>query len=259
MPEEKKLLQELLENIPSPNLAVEKIAWGGRFVAVQTPAQVGLASTLGAASSVDEQAMLNDLTGSSLGRIASLLLEDSPFLASVGLAALNAGFPYPREGLDLTAGDMLVKLCQGRRVVVVGDFPFTRDLEDVAASLTVIDFRPGHGNKPGQDWEHDLTECQVAAITATALLTRTLAALLVQTCGALKILVGPSTPWAPRLFDLGVDVLAGSMITDGHSVMQAVAEDLPFYLIKRQGVRLSAWAREGLDLDSLRENQSGSA
>ncbi|MGD8561014.1 MAG: DUF4213 domain-containing proteins, partial [Desulfarculaceae bacterium] len=126
LPEEKKLLQALLDDIPSPGLIVERIAWGGRFVAVQTPAQVGLASALGAAPSVDEQTMLDDLTGRSLSRAAGLLLADSPFLASVGLAALNAAFPHPREGLDLSAGDMLVKLCQGRRVVVVGDFPFTR-------------------------------------------------------------------------------------------------------------------------------------
>ena len=54
--------------------------------------------------------------------------------------------------------------------------------------------------------------------------------------------------WGQALVGLRADVLAGSIITKPAAVLEAVARDLPFYQIKKQGVRLATWVRPGLDL-----------
>lgn len=245
---ERALLERLLAEMGHTEAKIEHASAGGRFSALRAAGRVGLASLLGAAPGPDEMAALQDMKGRSLGRAAAMLLDDNPFKASLGLAALNAGFPPPPSPAAISAGDLLHNLSKGKRVVVVGDFPFAEDLRQAAASLTILDLRPGHGTEPGPDADAALAECQVAAISSTALLTRSLAGLLRAAKGALTILVGPSTPWASVLFDMGADVLAGSIITNPAAVMDAVARDLPFYEIKRSGVRLAIWPRPGLDL-----------
>lgn len=244
---EKALLEKLLEHLSDAEAEVEQVAAGGRFSAVRAGGRVGLASMLGATPAPGDQDLPRAIRGWSLRRAAGLLLDDSPFKASLGLAALNAGFAPPPEIAALSAGDLLQELAKGKRVVVAGDFPFAQDLKQAASSLTIIDLRPGHGIEPGPEAEAALADCQVAAISSTALLTRSLAGLMEAAKQALIILVGPSTPWAPVLFEMGVDMLAGSMITDPDAVLEAVARDLPFYEIKRRGVRLAVWVRPGLD------------
>ena len=246
LPEERNLLTRLLESLPRPDETVERVALGGRFVAVSAGGRVGLASTLGAKPHPEEARRLAGLEGMRLAEAAGLLLEDSPLAASVGLAALNAGQAPPAGARELSAGDLLARLCRNRRVVVVGDFPFASQLRGIAAALTVLDLRPGCGDGPVHGQDEILGECRVAAISSTSLLTRSLSGLLAAAPNALKVLVGPSTPWSPRLFDLGADVLAGSVVADPGRVMKAVAKDLPFYEIKRAGVRLAVWARPGL-------------
>lgn len=247
---ERALLEKLLAGIPEPDAKVELAAWGGRFAAVSAAHRIGMASSLGAAPGPGEIDLLARIKGWPLGRAAGLLLEDSPFKASLGLAALNAGFAPPPEIAELSAGDLLQKLSKGKRVVVAGDFPFAQELRQVASKLTVLDLRPGHGLQPGLESQDALAGCQVTAISSTALLTRSLAGLMEAAKQALIILVGPSTPWAPVLFELGAGVLAGSVVTNPAAVLQGVARDLPFYQIKRQGVRLAIWPHPSLDLVS---------
>lgn len=248
LPAETELLYGLLAAMDQPAAPVEAHAVGGRFVAVSAGGRVGLASTLGASPTPADHDALAGLRGGRLDAAAGLLLNESPLLASVGLAALNAGFAPPPNAPGLPAGDLLPDLCRNRHVVVVGDFPFVTELAGLAASLTVLELRPGRGTEPAPEPAEVMDRCQVAAISATTLLTRSLAGMLAAAPNALKVLVGPSTPWSPELFARGVDVLAGSVVTAPEAVLSAVAQDLSFRQIKRSGVRLAAWTRPGLAL-----------
>ena len=249
LPGERELLSALCGSLEKIDAPVERLALGGRFVALRAGDRLGLASTLGAAPTADDQAELAKIEGMALGRAARLLLHDSPFLASLGLAALNAGFAAPPAASPLPAADLLKDLGRDRRVVVAGDFPFIPELREVAGSLAVLELRPGQGFAPSDDWARILGECELAAITGTSLLTRALAGMLAHAPQATTVLLGPSTPWAPVLFARGVDVLAGSVVIDPDAVMESVAQDLPFYEIKKRGVKLMVWVREGLEFN----------
>ena len=246
-PGEALLLEKLLAGMPGGGSPVEQVALGSRFAAVRASGRVGLASTLGARPNDDERLRVNGLPGHGLMNAARLLLGESDFLASVGLAALNAAYPAPADAKTESVGELMQRLSPGRRVVVVGDFPFAMGLRQVAASLDILDMRRGHGKAQAGSAAKALGSCQVAAISSTVLLTRTLdETLSAIPPDAVKVLVGPSTSWAAPLMDMGVDVLGGSVVTNSEAVFQAVAEDLPFYEIKQRGVKLAVWHRPTL-------------
>lgn len=246
-PEEASLLKRLLAVMPAGDSLVERVAWGSRFVAVRASGGVGLASTLGARPDDADHDAMAGLVGQTLADVASLLPSPSPILASLGLAALNAACPAPAGARAESVGELMLRLSPGRRVVVVGDFPFATGLGQVAARLDVLDLRQGHGRLSAGSAAAALGSCQVAAISSTALLTRTLCEILSATPReAIKVLVGPSTPWALTLLDLGVDIVGGSIVTNPGAVLEAVAGDLPFFQIKRRGVKLAVWQRPDL-------------
>ncbi len=242
-PREKELITALLAGLDGPGPKVSRVVVGGRFVGVEAGQGVGLASTLGAAPGPDDQATLERLEGAPLARAASLLLEDSPLLASVGLAALNAACPAPAQASPLGAGNLLNELAAGRKVVVMGDFPFTAELAQAAGELHLLELRPGADTPPPEEWEGILASCEVAALTATALLTRALAWAMDSAPRALKVVIGPSTPWSPVLFDWGADILAGSRVVNPGPVLEAVGQGLPFKRIKKAGVEALTWRR----------------
>lgn len=63
----------------------------------------------------------------------------------------------------------------------------------------------------------------VVFITGVTMINKTLPRLLELSKGAFVVLVGPSTPLAPFLFDYGVDVLSGTVVVDD-AVWRVAAE-----------------------------------
>jgi hypothetical protein len=58
------------------------------------------------------------------------------------------------------------------------------------------------------------------------------------------IVLGPSTPLSPILFDYGVDLICGSVVTDVDPVLRAVSQGANFRQVHQAGVRLISMARE---------------
>ena len=52
------------------------------------------------------------------------------------------------------------------------------------------------------------------------------------------MLLGPSTPLSPVLFDYGIDLLAGSVVERIGPVLRAVSQGGNFRQVRRAGVRL---------------------
>jgi len=65
---------------------------------------------------------------------------------------------------------------------------------------------------------------------------------------AFVILLGPSTPLSPLLFEFGIDWLAGAILTKTEPVLQAVSQGADFRQLHRFGVRLVNMARPGLEI-----------
>jgi len=157
------------------------------------------------------------LAGRELREVLPWIERDSITASCVGLAAANAVLLPPSECLDR---DLLriLDLRPGERVTMVGRFkPMQPAMEDRGVRLQVIE----RGDPP-----RALEGCDVAMITATTIINRTLQGLLGAITGAREVVIlGPSTPYAPAAFHgTPVTLLAGSVIRNLDHVRQAVAE-----------------------------------
>lgn len=169
--------------------------------------------------------------GTLSGRTAAELAAGarSPHLitATIGLATLNALAPPAGSA----AGDVLDLLSvePTDTVGMVGCFgPLIGPLKSRAKTLHVFDQREDlePAVLPDNAAERILPQCQVVIVTATALLNRTLDALLDHCRSAREIaILGPSTPMVPSVFaSRGVTILSGIEVVDSQHALRIISE-----------------------------------
>ena len=106
--------------------------------------------------------------------LAGLIRSSSSTEASIGLAAINALLPpSPTSWGNVNAGELLADLGAGKRVAVVGHFPFVDDLRERVGVLSVLELHPRPGDLPASAAAEVVPEADVLAITATTLLNHT--------------------------------------------------------------------------------------
>ena len=200
----------------------------------------GLASTMMREACQDEDAdgaMVTPFTEQSALQLAQLALSGNIGKASVGLAALNSLIEVDMSRcVEINGGDLLLREGEGRNVAVVGHFPFTDDLHKVTKNLWVMEKWPRAGDYPEGDAERYLPQSDIIAISSTTLINHTLSGLL-KLCPqkSLKILLGSTTPITELLFDYGIDVVSGSMVTDEERALKYISEGANFRQLKRTG------------------------
>ncbi len=131
---------------------------------------------------------------------------------------------------------------RGRNIALVGHFPFVPELRSAAAQLWVIEQQPVEGDYPAEAASDLIPRADLVAITGSALINGTLDALLaLRRPEAMVMLLGPSTPLSPILFDHGVDILSGTRVADELSVLRAVGQGASFRQV--EGVKLLTFVR----------------
>jgi uncharacterized protein len=172
-----------------------------------------------------------DEAGTLAGRMASdlarLAKSADMIAAAVGLATLNA-LAGPPEGESADVLDLL-DIGSEDEVGMVGNFrPLTGPLRARAKALHV--FERNADTAAGileADAANDiLPRCQVAVVTATSLLNRTMDKLLRLCRNAREVVIlGPSTPLCPEVFaGRGVTCLSGVWVTDGPRALRILGE-----------------------------------
>jgi len=220
----------------------------GPFWTVVVSRGCGLASTVG--PEVHEHGAVyvgeaGSLAGRSALELSGLAHSERTLEAGIGLAAINSLLDVD-EGrcVELNAGDMLIERGRGKKVGLVGHFPFVPALREAAGRLWVIELRPREGDVGAEEAETILPQVDIAAITGSAFINHTLDGLL-GLCRpqTLVVVLGPSTPLSPVLFDYGVDVIAGTQVVDPSLTLRCVSEGATFRQIR--GVRLLTMERKG--------------
>ena len=81
-----------------------------------------------------------------------------------------------------------------------------------------------------------LPQADVVALTGTSLINHTFDG-LIRLCrsDALVLLLGPSAPLTPILFEAGVNAVSGTLVTDPERVLRSVGQGATFRQIKRAG------------------------
>ena len=169
--------------------------------------------------------------------LAGLVQSRHPVEVAVGLATLNALLePDPANLSALDAVDWLARYGRERNIALVGRFPFIAELQPLAAQLWVLELAPKPGEYGPEQAPEIIPQADVVAITSSSLINGSLPQLLRLVADRAKVmLLGPSTPLSPALFQYQIDVLSGVQVIDIEAVWQAASAGLTFQ--KLVGVR----------------------
>lgn len=225
-----KLFDELIALVPE-DLIIRDYLAGAHWNLVRT-SHVGMAMTLREVGGACQ--FVGKVRGMLAKDAAALIKSWNPQEAALGLATINSFLNAPNQILE---SDLLLKdelsdasifECMrgeltGKRVAVVGHF---RGLESLAqeCELTILERKPQSGDMPDPACEYILRDQDYVFITGTTLMNKTLPRLLELSRGARVVLVGPSTPMTPILFDFGIDILAGTTVLDTERVWTLIQE-----------------------------------
>jgi uncharacterized protein (DUF4213/DUF364 family) len=246
------LLDKLIDGLLDGDVVEVRVGlhWTAVAVDVEEEMRCGLASTLsgehrhGGEPDVPMAGRLEELSAQEL---ASLARSQKPVLASLGVAAMNALMPRtPEAWVDGNAEEILSDHGAGKRVAIIGHFPFVPRLRERVGELIVLERNPGQGDLPAEAAPDVLPNADVIAITGMTLANHTLDSLL-NLCSqeAVVMVLGPSTPLSPVLFDFGVDLISGAVVTRIEPVLRAVAQGANFRQVHKAGVRLVTMVRPG--------------
>ncbi|HLE50520.1 MAG TPA: DUF364 domain-containing protein [Anaerolineales bacterium] len=170
--------------------------------------------------------------------LAEYARSDNLLEASIGVAAINSLLAVDESGAaEVNAVDVLIEHGRGKNVALVGHFPFISKLRLTAGQMWVIEQHPTDGEYPAESAADLIPQADVVAITSSALINHTLDGLLAL-CRpeALVMMLGPSTPLSPVLYNHGVSILSGSRVVDEAAVLRTVGQGASFQQV--EGVQL---------------------
>ncbi len=240
------ILDELINNLGS-DAPVRSILVGVHWTVVCSR-YAGMAATLMNCQVHGESQVreAGQLLGKTARQLAEYARSDNPTEASLGVAAINSLLEVDESrAVEMNAVEGLIENGRGKNVALVGHFPFIPRLRAAVGQLWVIEQRPAEGDHPAEAAPDLIPQADVVAITSSALINHTLDGLLAL-CrpNALVMMLGPSTPLSPRLFDHGISMLSGSKIVDEEAVLRTVGQGATFQQVK--GVRLLTFKHHAL-------------
>lgn len=217
-----EIYHRLIEGIPE-NIPVIGYTSGDVWTMVQTPDNAGVAMTVNISSR--EPILTSDPRTIDLKSLARCAKSWNFKEASLGVAAINAYYNkepqiYDRsiraggekeEDAFILYGDEM----KGKKVAVVGHFPFLEKQLRGNCELTILEREPQAGDYPDPACEYLLAEQDFILVTGSTLVNKTLPRLLqLKKAESRLIMVGPSVTLSPVLYEYGVDALSGMVIKD---------------------------------------------
>lgn len=208
-----ELYDRLIEQVPS-DIKIDWVHMGKTWTVVHAGPYCGLAVT------INEQDLVlpswKKLIGTDLQSAAELCKSWDFFEASAGAAALNAWYNNPSRlfsipGMQPTKNafsDYTASVRQ-KKAAIIGHFYNLEKFLTGAASISVLERKPWPGDYPDSACEYLLPQQDFVFITGSAFVNKTLPRLLQLSSAARAIVLGPSTPMSPTLFDYGADELSG--------------------------------------------------
>jgi uncharacterized protein (DUF4213/DUF364 family) len=241
------VLDELLASLPAEEAVLRDVRVGPFWTVVWTEMGAGLASTQRDAHTPHGHSLIRwagDLLDYAAGELAGLVRSKSPMEAALGMAALNGLLEADEAALtDRNASEEICQRGAGRRVVIAGHFPIIPKVRRLARHLDVLELDPGPGELAAEAAAEVIPQADVVALTGTSLVNKTFED-LVQHCrpDAFVLVLGPTAPLSPVLFDYGVDVIAGTQVIDPLEAMRVAGQGAIFRQMR--GVRLVTMSKE---------------
>ncbi|MDP8236893.1 MAG: DUF364 domain-containing protein [Candidatus Erginobacter occultus] len=229
-----KLLEKIISTLDNQP-PVEQVTIGPFDTAVKSR-RWGLSSTFRDPCSGDRPAWVRqagDLVGMGAKELAGYALSDRLLEASLGMAAINSLLDAERFRMkEVNAAHLIAGRGRGKKVAVVGDFPFLRKLKGEVGELGVVSRPPWEGEAGVEEAAGVLPGAEVAAITASSFINGTIEALLALCPKAYTIILGPTAPFSEILFDYGVDAVSGALVDDPDQALPCIREGASFRQVR---------------------------
>ncbi len=237
--EKLKFYDLLFQALPVEPIPVQKIVVGLHWTLVCSQT-CGLASTLTNYGPHGHYRVrdVGNLERKSAQELAQWILSENLTEASIGAAAINSLIEVDENQLvERNASAVIADEAKGKNVVIVGHFPFIKEINSIPEHLWVIEKQPFGDDFPEEAAEEYIPQADIVAITGTAMINHSIEK-LISLCkkDAQVMILGPSTPLLPRLFDLGVTFLSGARVTDPQAAIHSIIQGAS--LPQVQGIQL---------------------
>lgn len=235
-----KIIEYLLSTVVK-NATVKDIRQGPFQTAVLTTHSCGLASTPHNEELRHGYTLITDagrLIEKDVLELARMADSDSLFEAAIGMATINSLLDVDEQRcVVLNAADLLIEKGAGKKVAIIGHFPFIEQLRSAARQLWIIEKHPQEGDSAESEADNLVPQADVVGITGMAFTNHTIEHLLAL-CQpkAYVVVLGGTTPLSPVLFDYGVDAISGTKVIDPDAVLKSVSQGATFRQIK--GIKL---------------------
>jgi len=228
---EMKILQDLISSLNTETDVLD-IRQGVFHTGVLTRS-CGLASTL-PRDALRQQPPLVKAPGRLLEKnareLADLAFSSSILEAAIGMAAVNSLLDVDMAACrELNARELIMAKGKGKRVAVVGHFPFVSALKKTAKQLWVIEKNPHPDDFSEAETDRLLPHAQLVAITGSAFTTHTIMRLLgLCSPGAYIVVLGDTTPLSTILLDYGIDAVCGTVVSDHNQALRCISQGANF-------------------------------
>jgi len=134
---------------------------------------------------------------------------------SVGMACLKSLLPDPAAVIAGSAIDLVEPAAARAPTCFIGYFKTAAQWREQGYPVTIVELFPRPGDVHWDDAGEVLRKAELVLMTGLTVVNDTLEAVIRRTPSAkLRIIMGPTVPASPALFDYGIDVLGITQIDD---------------------------------------------
>jgi hypothetical protein len=209
-----KLIDEIINSIePEP---VNDVRVGLKYTAVEAKERIGLAYNFS-----DSFMPPLKQAGRLIGKNLIQLTKSWNFIeASIGCASINA-LLKPKGYKKMNIFNYILKISTDyKRIGIVGRFPFIDKIKK--RKLFVFEKKPIEGVLPDTAEEELLPKCDLVIISGSTFVNKSLQRLL-EISNGYTLVIGPTTPLTPILFEYGADLIAG-VVAKNKKVLEIVSQ-----------------------------------
>ena len=217
-----------------------------RHTAYVESSNVGLASTANADFS-DIKIDLEEISTSTTGKLASLLRSNKIIEAAIGLAAINSSLDIEKikdKLVQKNAVHILREKGAGKNVSIIGHFPFIESFraDGVCENIRVFEMNPKNSDDLSPDLMRKyLPRSDVVMISGSTLINHSFDRIISLCDKSYNIILGPSTPLTPLLFEFKIDAICGTIVRDKEAAKSSFARGTSYR--KAEGLEFVSLAK----------------
>ena len=230
-----KILNDLISTIKF-DVSVKDIRQGVFHTGVLTR-NCGLAASLPKDALRQKPPMVQEpglLLSKSTEDLVKMAYSERLLEAAIGMATLNSLLEFDLNVcVERNAAELILEKGEGKKVAIVGHFPFIPKIRKHCDELWVIEKNKEKGDHDEMEADDLIPQANVVAMTGTALTNHTMDHLL-DLCDpeAYVILLGDTVPLSPVLFDYGIDALCGTQVVDVDTALLCISQGANFRQIR---------------------------